>query len=238
MSKRIGIFVLVAAAAAVGFIRLGFWQLGRLRERRAENALLVLRKNEPVRALADLVRDTANARFRAVAFTGRYDYGVQFLWTARTRNGAPGVVFLTPMIVDSASGRAVLVNRGWVYAADGMHVNDSLWTEGVRDSVRGYVDHFGRAIEGGRVTIASVPRGIRRLQRDSLEAQLPYKLEPLVVIQQLGAGPQDTIRHPFRSEPPPLDEGPHRGYALQWFAFAFITAVGSIAVVVLNRQAV
>ena len=27
--------------------------------------------------------------------------------------------------------------------------------------------------------------------------------------------------------PPPLDEGPHRSYALQWFSFAAIAIVGT-----------
>jgi cytochrome oxidase assembly protein ShyY1 len=35
---------------------------------------------------------------------------------------------------------------------------------------------------------------------------------------------------------PALDEGPHRGYAIQWFAFAVIALVGAGAVVVRERR--
>jgi len=138
------------------------------------------------------------------------------------------VVFLTPMIPDGG-GPAVLVNRGWAYAADGMHVDEPLWREGARDTVEGYAEVFSAGV--GPVQIASVSRGIRRLDLDSLRAMVPYPLAPIVAVQQRGAGWQGTVVHPFRAALPPLDEGPHRGYALQWFAFAIITIVGTGAVV-------
>jgi cytochrome oxidase assembly protein ShyY1 len=33
-----------------------------------------------------------------------------------------------------------------------------------------------------------------------------------------------------------LDEGPHRSYAIQWFAFAFIAIGGAAAVVLRERE--
>jgi cytochrome oxidase assembly protein ShyY1 len=33
---------------------------------------------------------------------------------------------------------------------------------------------------------------------------------------------------PPRVEPPPIDEGSHRNYAIQWFAFAIISIVGLV----------
>ena len=221
-------FVAIATGAALFFMRLGFWQLDRLHERRASNAAMVARREQAETPLAELTRDTSTARFRSVHISGRYDYDHQFIWTARSREGAPGVVFLTPLLGDSGAP-AVLVNRGWAYAADGMRINDTLWREGDRDSVRGYAEVF--ASGAGPVTVGTVPRAIRRLALDSLSAMLPYHIAPLLVVQQRGAGPQREVQHPFRSAPPPLDEGPHRGYALQWFAFALITVVGTIAVV-------
>jgi cytochrome oxidase assembly protein ShyY1 len=56
------------------------------------------------------------------------------------------------------------------------------------------------------------------------------------VVQQRGAGNQVEVQHPFRVALPPLDEGPHRGYALQWFAFALITIVGTVAAVQRGRR--
>lgn len=233
MSWRTRAFVVTALLAAGVFVRLGFWQVGRLNERRAANAQLFERRHLEAAPLAEVAAQPDSARFRAVALSGRYDYDQQFIWTARTRSGAPGVVFLTPMIPDSGGG-AVLVHRGWAYAADGMHVNDTLWREGVHDRVEGFVEVF---VDGtGPVQVPSIPRGIRRLARDSLQSMLPYPIAPVVVVQQVGAGIQSQVAHPHRLERPTLDEGPHRGYALQWFAFAGITILGTIAVVIRDRQ--
>lgn len=226
MKQRVLAFLVVAGMAAIGFVSLGLWQIGRLRERRAANAALAQRREQPVATVAELARDTANARFRAVAVAGRYDYDNEFLWTARTRRGAPGVVFLTPIVPDDG-GPAVLVSRGWAYAADGMQVDPGLWREALVDTVRGWAEVYAQG--SGPVFITSVPRGIRRLAFDSLQAQLPYPLSPIMVVQQRGAGEQVVVAHPFRAELPPLDEGPHRSYALQWFAFALITIVGAMA---------
>jgi surfeit locus 1 family protein len=137
------------------------------------------------------------------------------------------VVFLTPIVPDDG-GPAVLLNRGWAYSADGMRVDSPLWREGARDSVVGWAEVFTSG--PGPVSIAGAPRGIRRLAWDSLQALVPYPLARLVAVQQRGAGEQEKVAHPFRAELPPLDEGPHRSYAIQWFAFALIVLVGGAAV--------
>lgn len=234
ISWRTRAFVVTALLAAGTFVRLGFWQVGRLNETRAANAQLFARRSAEAIPLAALIATPDSARFRAIATTGRYDYDHQFIWTARTRSGAPGVVFLTPLIPDSG-GVALLVHRGWAYAADGMQVNDSLWREEAQGRVEGFVEVFADGT--GPVRVPTVPRGIRRLDFDSLQAMLPYPIAPVIAVQQVGAGIQTTVAHPFRLERPTLDEGPHRGYALQWFAFAGITILGTAAVVLRERQA-
>ena len=232
MPRRYLWFVLVAAAAVAVFVQLGLWQLDRLRDRRTANGSMVARRTLPQQSVDSLASDTSAARFRAVKVVGRYDYDNQFVWTARTRDGAPGVVFLTPMIVDS--GPTVLVNRGWAYSADGMAVDDTLWREAAHDTVVGYADVFTSGV--GPVFLGKEPRRIRRLALDSLRSKLPYEIAPILVVQQRGAGLQSEVKHPFRVALPPLDEGPHRGYALQWFAFALITIVGTVAAVQRGRR--
>jgi surfeit locus 1 family protein len=54
--------------------------------------------------------------------------------------------------------------------------------------------------------------------------QLPYAVLPVYL--QLGAG-QGAINAPLPSEPSlDLSEGPHQGYAIQWFTFAAMLLVG------------
>lgn len=224
-------FLVLALAAAAGFTRLGFWQLGRLRERRAANAAIAGRLGQPPVEWATLLADTAGARFRRVQLTGTWDYANELALTARTRSGAPGVHLLTPLQPDGG-GAAVLVNRGWVYAADGMTIDRAAWREEGPATVDGFAETFTTGT--GPVFITTVAQGVRRLALDSIAARLPYPLAALLVVQQLTRNVGDTIVHPHRVAAPRLDEGPHRAYAWQWFAFAGITLVG--AGVVLRRE--
>ncbi|MGH7668030.1 MAG: SURF1 family protein, partial [Gemmatimonadaceae bacterium] len=42
---------------------------------------------------------------------------------------------------------------------------------------------------------------------------------------------------PLRIMPPPLDEGPFRSYAIQWFAFALISIGGATFIALKDREA-
>lgn len=101
-----------ALAVAALFVRLGFWQLARLRERRAQNAIIASRRALPPvelpmhRLQADALRD------RRAHAAGRYDYAHERVWTGRTYEGAPGVALLTPLRL--SDGSAVYVDRGFV----------------------------------------------------------------------------------------------------------------------------
>lgn len=233
MSRRSLWFVITALAAVVAFTRLGFWQLGRLQDRRERNTQIASRRDMAPASFDQVLRDTSTARFRAVRLSGTYDYANEIIWTARSRDGAPGVGLLTPLKPDGG-GPAVLVHRGWVYSPDGMMINDTLWREGDRGEITGYVEEFSSG--SGRVRIGTA-RGVRWLAFDSIGGMMPYAIAPRLIVQQAGNGIQGTIQHPLRIDPPALDEGAHRGYALQWFAFAGITLLGTIAVLVRERQA-
>ncbi|HEX9084563.1 MAG TPA: hypothetical protein VF836_07475, partial [Gemmatimonadaceae bacterium] len=51
----------------------------------------------------------------------------------------------------------------------------------------------------------------------------PYPIANYYVIL---SDPATSPSAPPRVEPLPLDEGPHRMYAIQWFSFAAISIVG------------
>jgi cytochrome oxidase assembly protein ShyY1 len=93
-------------------------------------------------------------------------------------------------------------------------------------------------------------RRVARTDRDAIAALLPYPIAPyqLVLLDSaaidkggaayggVGAGPIGTAEptdatRPVRIPLPALDEGPHRSYAMQWFAFAAIALIGTLAVV-------
>jgi surfeit locus 1 family protein len=229
---RLLLFLAIALAATLGFARLGWWQLDRLGERRAANAAVASRFDAPPVPLSEVLADTATARYRRTAVRGTWDYANELVLTSRSRQGSPGVHVITPLKPLDGSP-AVLVNRGWVYAADGMTVDLAVWVEGDTGDVSGFVETYTN--NAGPVATPSAVRGVRRLTADSVAARIPYPIAPVLVVQQDTAAAAG-MSHPVRIEPPALGEGSHRSYAIQWFAFAAITIIGTLAVIRKERR--
>src|SRR6476619_7235082 len=91
------IFVILGSIFALVCIRLGFWQLARLSERKALNRELSARATTAPVPLSQLPRDTGAAHFRRVTLYGTYDYAHEIYVTNRTRNGSPGAQVITPL---------------------------------------------------------------------------------------------------------------------------------------------
>ena len=225
MSRRTLLFCALAVAAAALFTRLGFWQLGRLHERQARNAIVAGQQRGAPVSLAALPRDTAEAHYRAATVDGRFDYEHELVLASRTHRGSPGVELLTPVRV-VGSDTAVLVDRGWVYSPDGGTVDRTRWREGDSAHVTGYVELY--SADAGSTSSATHPRIVRRVSRQEIAAKLPYPVAPYYLVSRSDTG---AIAHPARRELPALDDGPHRGYAVQWFCFAAIALGGAAAVV-------
>ena len=117
MTRRNILAALLAVVVAAVCVRLGIWQLQRLGERRARNAAVSARLAAPPVSLNQLPGDPTAARYRRVRLTGTLDFDHEIVLIGRSRQGAPGVHIVTPLRLDG-SDRAVLVNRGWVYAPD------------------------------------------------------------------------------------------------------------------------
>jgi len=237
MSRRALAFVIFAIVVAAGCVRLGFWQLHRLADRRAANARLASRLSLPAAPALEAMRDTASAEYRRATATGTFDFDNELSLASRTREGSPGANIITPLRVPGTD-TAVLVNRGWVYAADAMSVDFARWREPNDAAITGYLLEIPR---GGRGTVSAPrsPRVVRRLVYDSLEKRLPYPIAPyMLVATENRSSPPTASRDstPARLPPPLLDEGPHLGYAIQWFAFAVIGLVGAAVVVRADRR--
>jgi surfeit locus 1 family protein len=228
------LFTLFALAVSLGCVRLGFWQLERLRERRERNAQVTARLGEAPVPFEHLPRNST-IRYRRVRTTGTYDFSNEFVVTSRGRNGAPGVHIVTPLR-QAGMDTAVLVNRGWAYSPDGMRVDLGVFREDSNAIIDGFVEEF--AVAQGPVTTPSVDGAVRRLDYDSLSARLPYPIVPLILVQTKDSGEFKAVDRgtPVRIEPPPLDEGPHRSYAIQWFGFAVVGIAGSVVVLLRDRK--
>lgn len=242
--RSILILLLVLAVAGV-CVRLGFWQVARWREKRAMNVAMAAALRAPAIDLAFHFDHLAHLHGRRVRAQGRYDEAHQILLQARSHQGSPGVEVVTPLLFEGES-TAVLVDRGWLYAADAATADPLECPEPGTRSVVGIVDSV-RAGAGGR-PIRELPRllpelsgrsaaavatpdsstlySARWLDRDSLQQRLPYVLLPIVIRQLPGP---DVPDRPARRVPAPLNEMTHISYAIQWFLFAVIALVGSLA---------
>ncbi len=231
MSTREKTLLAVALLFAALFVRLGLWQIERLRERQAYNAPIESRLTQEPVPVAALPVDLEEKRHRRARVTGEYDYGHEIVLTLRSRQGSPGVNLLTPVRV-AGSDTAVLINRGWIYAPDGVSADPGPWREASPRDAIGFVRILETGDSAGARS-AGRPDAIRRPHLATVAAMLPYPVAPYyVVLTSPGSNPDST---PPRVPPPALDEGSHRGYAVQWFTFALI-AVGGTAILLLRGR--
>jgi surfeit locus 1 family protein len=218
---------LLAIVAVVGFINLGSWQLRRLEERRDLNHLMTERLAEAPAPLGELLatygEDPAAIEFRRVEAVGRYRIDDEVLWQARTLRGRSGHDVLTPLETDD---RGLIIDRGWVPVDSsdppvlGARPSslDVIVTGVIRaGQVRGNLG----PIDPDTGDLARVSRvDIAKLQR-----QIELELFPFYVLLE-GQTPEQASGLPLLQDLPDQSEGPHLGYAIQWFVFASIAAIG------------
>ncbi|MEK7785020.1 MAG: SURF1 family cytochrome oxidase biogenesis protein, partial [Chloroflexota bacterium] len=104
------LFVIVGASVMIG---LGFWQLSRLNERRALNAEIKSRLNQPSTTITGEALDTATIEYRHAIVTGAFDFSQEILLRNRSFSEISGMHLLTPLRIEG-SDVAVLVDRGWI----------------------------------------------------------------------------------------------------------------------------
>jgi surfeit locus 1 family protein len=232
MPRRLtAIFIVCALLMAALFVRLGAWQVSRLHERQAFNAVVRGRLDSAVTDFTRLPHAPERARFRRVRVTGTWDAAHELVLTGRSREGSPGVHLLTPLRI-AGSDTALLVNRGWVYAPEAARVPDvPRWrVRGDTATVEGFILTLPSPLP--RASDAGTPPTVRWIEPAAVARWAGYPVHAFQLAQAGDTMPRDST--PARLEPPPMDEGPHRGYAFQWFAFAVIALVG-VPVFVLTR---
>ncbi|MEP7028880.1 MAG: SURF1 family protein [Candidatus Eisenbacteria bacterium] len=229
-----GLFLALVVIAVC--VRLGFWQLDRLHEKKALNARLAAALAAPALDLAAADEALAHGddalRFGRYRVRGRFDETRQFLLMGRAHDGEPGVEVVTPLAPEDGSP-AVLVDRGWIPSIDAATAKPERFpAPGLRDVValaqpilRGKA--AGRSTPWRRLEIDSLEVwSVTHLDADSIAARLPYPVRPYVLRALPDAAQANAT--PIRSAPRAFDETVHLSYAGQWFAFALITFVGSI----------
>ena len=210
------LIVLLVAAVCV---RLGFWQLERLEQRRARNAATIARMQLPPAELNSITDDTTGLIFRRVLLNGTFDDARTIIIAGRSLRGVPGVHVLTPMYV---GGAAVLVNRGWMPSADAARIEADSIRETSVENLPALVTPFPEDF-GNPTPTDTFVRVWYQMDGERLRRQFPYRVLPFVA--QILPHPGQP-QFPIRLKEPELDQGPHLGYAIQWFSFATIALIG------------
>ncbi len=225
--------LLILALAGL-FVRLGAWQIERLGERRAANALILARMAEPALVITGELLDPEEVDLRRATVRGTYDYDRQVVLRNRTWNDFPGVHVLTPLRI-AGSDTAILIDRGWIPyesagAADRGQFRDVSGEVEVYGILRKSQVRRGMSPEDPSPSLTG-PRvdAWHRVDLPKIRQQLPYPL--LTVFLEEDTRPGEKPRQFPKPQPEiSLDEGSHMGYAIQWFAFAFIAVAGYVGV--------
>lgn len=217
---------------------LGFWQLGRLDEKRAYRDLVEARQQQPavaVEALLDAGEPpgspaVADVLYRSVAATGTYQDADTVIVDNRTLNGASGGWVLTPLLL--ADGTAVVVNRGFV----GFDRTGALVAPAAPPGVVQVTGLLFPSQRRGGIGPTDPTEGtldvLARADLGRIAAQVPYDVLPAYVQRVASDPPESTTGVSADAAPlvalgpPDPTEGPHLSYAVQWFTFMTIAAVG------------
>ncbi|MDP2497863.1 MAG: SURF1 family protein [Candidatus Palauibacterales bacterium] len=241
LETRHWILLAVALGAAGLFSGLGLWQADRHGQRQARNDTLRSRLSAPALDAASTTLASDSLAWRRVRVGGRYDYGREIVLRGRAHGGTPGVYVVTPLRRDGAP--ALLVVRGWIPAADGVHAPLS------RGRPSSGPDS---AVSVTGVLLPSVTEQEAGVTRDSVDGEphlvashvdvaaladsLPYPVAPLYVQRtaeegrgerRRAGGEEDRLPEVLAAPSP--DPGPHFWYAVQWFGFAVIALGGTAA---------
>lgn len=219
---------LLVIAATLVMIRLGIWQLDRLEGRRAFNAQVELARSLPNLDLnQEHPLNINEMEWRTVKVTGEYDFENQIGLRNRYYQNQNGYHLLTPLLFN---GTAVLVDRGWI-PAEGNSVSENwrAYDESGEITVKGQI-RLGQAKPAFGGVEDALPANGSKLEiwnnadLQKIASQLPYPILPVYI--QLDTNENDSIP-PIPFQPVlELTEGPHAGYALQWFTFATILFIG------------
>lgn len=220
----------VILAVLVTFPQLGLWQLDRYREEQDRQQRLTARlEAEPVPLDAALLLEQDQREFTPVTVAGTYLDGETLHQRNRAYEGRNGFDVLTPL--DLGDGRSVLVRRGWAPPTTTVGTEpQDVPAPGGLVTVTGWLEiprppgGFGpQDPEAGTLEV------VFHVDTERLDEQVSGDLLPAVV-HLTGQEPAQDGTLPLPQPAPLVDAGSNLSYAVQWFAFTAIAAIGYVVV--------
>jgi surfeit locus 1 family protein len=217
--------VLLTGITVASFVSLGWWQIGRGREKQAMVDSFARGTQTSVALSGDVTVDEL-PRYQHVRAEGRYDPTRQVLIdNMPSQAGRPGYRVLTPFLREG-SDRLLLVDRGWVPLGQSREMLPPVYVSPEFRAVSGRLDQL--PAPGIRVGEAGVrgdtkwPRVLNFPRSQDLEQALGQAVEPRILL--LDPAAPNGFERVWR---PAMGFGPerHLGYAIQWFALALVAAI-------------
>ena len=199
------------------------WQYTRGVDRHARNNVIEERIARSPIELSARDADPVNNEWQSVSANGRFDSNQQILLRNRYSEGKYGYEVLT--LFTSNSGEKFWVDRGWVQAGATATTPPEVTK----------VPEVDVSITGRFRLDSSLPRGsFFALPGDGqglvseLNAQSQLDTEKFYIDLLSGSDPSLTPAVP--AQLPPLSDGPHMAYALQWLFFGGLIVYGRILI--------
>ena len=199
------------------------WQYTRGVDRHARNNVIEERIAQSPIELSARDADPVNNEWQSVSAKGRFDSNQQILLRNRYSEGKYGYEVLT--LFTSNSGEKFWVDRGWVQAGATATTPPEVTK----------VPEVDVSITGRFRLDSSLPRGsFFALPGDGqglvseLNAQSQLDTEKFYIDLLSGSDPSLTPAVP--AQLPPLSDGPHMAYALQWLFFGGLIVYGRILI--------
>lgn len=223
VSRRLWWVTVLILLLMAFFVRLGLWQLDRMEEKRAFNALVVERYRLPALTLpGDAVGLSVDElSYRRVTVSGVYDLADQMRIRGQMVDGELGQRLITPLLL--ADGSAVLVDRGWVPYGGIAPADVSRFNEGPEATIMGTLRPSDPLPDGltpersGAVHPEWVQMDVAAMAQATGMVLLPFfihqEAEPDRPFDALPMREEATIE---------LSAGTHLSYAIQWFSFAML----------------
>ena len=225
--------VLIVSAVCV---RLGIWQLDRLAQRRDFNEHVLAARAMPPVSLPT-AEDLMGQEYRTVSAEGIFDFKDQVAVRNQFYNGENGLHLITPLIfetqasVRNPAAHAVLVDRGWIPAAGNGSASDWRKYDVPPKAVVAGLLRFSEAAPSfaGLAEPTPTPLDGRMdfwlsIDADQIGRQIGYPLLPVYI--QKSPDSNTSVPPIALAAIPELGDGPHLGYAAQWFGFAAAFVVG------------
>jgi surfeit locus 1 family protein len=199
------------------------WQYTRGVDRQARNNVIEERiARSPIELSS---RDTVldNNEWQSITTTGRFDSTQQILLRNRYWEGKYGYEVLT--LFTNTSGEKFWVDRGWVKAGATATTPPEVTAVPAGDvSITGRFRLDSSLPRGSFFALPATGEGLV----SELNAQSQLDTEKFYI--DLLSGSEASLTPAAPAQLPPLSDGPHKAYALQWLFFGGLIVYGRILI--------